>query len=134
MTSYFETVKPTYIENWSSDLCRLSIPQTGIKLSIDDAKRMGLNIIELFELFLRYSDFDSLPSCADIVCKIDEGIAQFPDGAFVRLGSRSPKDSWFSHRNGQKSANGVEAWKRLTDCSERIAEDLLLAIDNNYEP
>lgn len=134
MTSYFEIVKPTYIENWSSDLCRLSIAQSGIKLSIDDAKRIGLNIVELFELFLKYKDSDSPPNCADIISKLDESISQFPNGAFVRLGSRSPKDSWYSHRNGSKSTNGKEAWKRLTDCSERVAEDLLLAIDNNYEP
>ena len=84
MPTYFETAKPTYIENWSSDLCRLSIAQSGIQLSIDDAKRMGLNIVELFELFLKYNNSASAPNCDDIVSEIDESISQFPDGVFVR--------------------------------------------------
>jgi len=64
---------------------------------------------------------------------LDSNIVQFPKGAFIRLGSRSPKDSWLGYREGFRCASGVYALKLLCD-SERIYEDLYLALGNSYTP
>ena len=128
--SYIERVKPTYIENWPAELCRLSIAQVPVKLTVEDAKAVGSNITELCTCFPPPLGQD----ISHIVEKVDEAVSKFPRGAFIRLGSRSPKDSWNGHENGFCVKTGKEAMRLLLDCSERIMEDLLLAIKENYEP
>lgn len=126
--NYFELVKPTYIENWPKELYSLSIGQVGIKLSIKEAEILCSNNLELNECF----NFERFQNPDEIIKILDSGIIKFPNGAFVRLGSRSPKDCLYPSK--EKCFNGKDAFKRLTACSERISEDLSLAINNNYEP
>lgn len=68
---------------------------------------------------------------SSIVERLDAAVKKFPDGAFVRLGSRSPKDAFVETF---KVHTGAEAVNVLTACSERICDDLHLALDNNYAP
>lgn len=66
--------------------------------------------------------------------KVAEGLSYFPDGAFIRLGSRSPKDSWYGITKGFKVTTQEEALRILLDCSERVADDLHLALAEQYPP
>jgi hypothetical protein len=50
--------------------------------------------------------------------------ANLPEGAFVRLGSRSPKDSWAGFQLGFKVKSAEDAVFVLTGSSERMMEDL----------
>jgi hypothetical protein len=127
---YFEIVKPTYLESWPTELRELSIPQVEIALTLDEAAALGSNIRELFELFTEPRGRD----ISVIRDRVDRAVRQFPNGAFVRLGSRSPKDSWRGIREGFWCWDGEKAISLLTDCSERVAEDLQLAIAAQYEP
>jgi hypothetical protein len=68
-----------------------------------------------------------------IELKIDSMIKQFPRGAFVRLGSRSPKDSYNALKKNYCYHTGHDAVLALCD-SERISDDLWLAKGNNYTP
>jgi hypothetical protein len=121
---------PTYIENWPKGLRELSVNSIDIPLSLDDAKIIGSNIMELGERFAPRA-----LECSEIKSVLDQAMARFyPKGAFVRLGSRSPKDSWAGNRNGFKVKTGAEAFGLLTDCSERIADDLQNCIAQNYPP
>ena len=129
---YFDFVRPTYIENWDPRLYGLSIAQVDLPLTRDEALRLGSNIGELGELFERWVEPGR--SLTDLEARLDAAVASFPSGAFVRLGSRSPKDSWLVYERGNRSYSGHDALALLTDCSERIADDLLLALDHDYEP
>jgi hypothetical protein len=72
---------------------------------------------------------------SDIRKRVQDAIAAYPAGCFIRLGSRSPKDSWDLHRTGGKITTGdLDPLRYLLDCSERIMEDLLLAIHEEYPP
>lgn len=167
---YMNTACPTYLENWPAALAALSIKQTRIPLTRDEAKSLGTNIYELGEMFGEkepgYDDKMALFSqwthrkiwsnqtkedpgpappmpkvnlvkgdIKPIRARVQEAIAAYPSGAFVRLGSRSPKDSWILNREGAKLT-----WKDESDClrflldSERVAEDLKLALDYGYDP
>ncbi|MGH9631898.1 MAG: hypothetical protein ACRD7E_26635 [Bryobacteraceae bacterium] len=128
--SYFEEVKLTYLESWPAALSDLSIPQVEVQLTLEEASALGSNIIELFEAFGEPAGRD----ISGIRERVDRAIRQFPNGAFVRLGSRSPKDSWRGLREGFRCCDGEKAVGLLTDCSERIADDLQLAIAENYKP
>jgi len=135
MSRYFDIVRPTYIENWPSKLCSLSVAQIGILLTADDVWTLGRNIVELGIMFEEREDCPKVKqNPSTLIMRMDEVITKFPDGCFVRLGSRSPKDSWLAHKKGLRITTGEEAWKMLTDVSERVMEDLLLAIDNSYSP
>ncbi|MFA5766810.1 MAG: hypothetical protein WC919_02725 [Candidatus Paceibacterota bacterium] len=70
----------------------------------------------------------------DIRAKVSEAVEKMPNGAFIRLGSRSPKDSWALQRSGGKIISGQDPLQYLLDCSERIYEDLMLAIKKDYLP
>lgn len=132
MTTYFDRVAPTYLEFWPKELCSLSIAQVSIRLDLNDMLRLGCANGEWGEVFR--GDFgDSVGDLSKIEAKLDEAISKFPNGAFVRLGSRSPKDSWVGCREGFKVTSGKEALRRLTDSSERVHDDLSLALANEYE-
>jgi len=130
--NYWDTVRPTYIENWPSALSSLSIPSIDVPLTVDDARRLGTNIIEYGGEFCigEYIRAD----ISDIRPKVAAAVAKMPAGAFVRLGSRSPKDSWEGHKQGFKVLPGEDPLRFILDCSERMSDDLLLAIRYNYAP
>lgn len=170
--SYWDIVRPTYIESWPAALHTLSIPSVDIPLTTDDAKRLGSNIVDLGEVFLLTPEEEQQNSQAsryinactvaqltgkpipgdvpaakpvtakrlpnfigDIRSRVAKAVASMPDGAFVRLGSRSPKDSWEGMRRGSlKVTVDDDPMVFLLDASERVCEDLELAIANQYLP
>lgn len=128
--NYFDMVKPTYIENWTAALYRLSIPQVDVPMTVVEAKALGSNLMDFAETF------DSPPrqDISGLRQRVEEAIRQFAGGCFVRLGSRSPKDSWRGCRQGFRVSTQEEAFALLCDASERISDDLHLAIANDYAP
>lgn len=126
--NYWERCHPTYIENWPAALCSLSIPSIDIPLSIAEAKRLGSNIIEFGFEFGQREGID------DIRVRVADAVDQMPNGAFIRLGSRSPKDSWSGHRDGLQVKAGEDPLRFILDASERMYEDLTLAIQHDYPP
>lgn len=128
---YWESVLPTYIENWPAALCSMSIAQVDVPLTVEDATALGANQVELFEGF---SDAKGIPDISGIRSRVAKAVEKMPHGAFIRPGSRSPKDSWDGHRNGFKILPGEDPLRLLLDASERIDEDLRLAIQHDYPP
>lgn len=131
--SYFEFVKQTYIENWPAALCRLSIAQADIPLTVKEAIDIGLNMTDLCLLF-KEGDEDSVivSDISDVRRRVVDAVNRFPDKVFIRLGSRSPKDSYEALQNNLVTTHGDDPLRYILDASERMAEDLLLAIKNNY--
>lgn len=133
---YWETVNPTYIENWPDGLLSYSIPTVRIPITQDVAVKIGTNIPEFQEAFFGDKFGYSEPQDITFLEKqIDEILNNFPDHlGFIRLGSRSPKDSFTGYQLGFKGSTGKQLLSILVGCSERIYEDIDLAIMHNYNP
>jgi hypothetical protein len=127
---YRNKVVPTYLENWPMELQRLTIAQVAIPLTLEEAEALGTNIVELYELFPE-PHFRNIQS---IMHRIDMAVNSFPNGAFIRLGSRSPKDSLYGYSNGFQAKDGVQALKILLGVSERVSDDLQAALEWKYAP
>ena len=135
---YFEFVKSTFIENWPVELTNISIGQTGIKLSFNEMKTLGTYLNGEFhdagpEYYPDIKDQVKKITC-DIIEKIEKNTYIFRNGFFVRLGSRSPKDTmeFYSHENGH-CYTYEDALRLLTYSSERIYIDLQDCIQSNYQ-
>ncbi len=129
MTSeLFERLRPTYIENWPEGLRTLSIRQVDIPLTLDDARALGSNIRVFGGRFGPPQSIDA------IAARIEAALREFPEGAFVRLGSRSGKDCDFALASGMRVAGTRAALLMLTDGSRGVAWDLQLALWFDYPP
>lgn len=133
--SYWDKARPTYLENWPPELCNLSVAQVDVPLTPEEARALGQNITEYGETFVELTADQPLPAdVSGIRRRVSDAVGIFPAGAFVRLGSRSPKDSWRWAREGPKVRVGEDPLRFLLDCSERVSDDLHLALANGYAP
>jgi hypothetical protein len=131
-----DTVTATFIENWTAALRELSIPSLGFPLRRKEAQTLGRSIVEWGETFDEVEDSAAIRR--SLIERLDQLVGHFPGGAFVRLGSRSPKDAFFPSphyrpENG-KIVKGRDAWNILTAGSERMSDDLHTALVKNYQP
>lgn len=117
---YVIMVAPTFIENWPFDLRKMSFATDIWPITPDQSRRLR----RAWELFagMPLEENETL-WLADIGQEIDRRLQQFPQArAFVRLGSRSPKDAG----TDLVVDNGRDALELLTT-SERVYDDLLAA-------
>lgn len=128
-SDYWALVAPTYIEAWPPGLHRLSLASIDVPLTREETLALGSHT-EMAEAF-RVEPGQPLDA---LIARVDEAVQRMPKGAFVRLGSRSPKDSFAGYAHGFRVSTGAEAVERLCDSLERIPEDLLLALDHDYLP
>jgi hypothetical protein len=133
MLAYFNKVYPTYLENWNTALRRMSVPQTDIPLTLPEVRALQLSS-KLFKSRFGDTDCDTKQILARIAKKTEQALLKYPGGAFIRLGSRSAKDSTFAHVHGLRINDAVSAVRTLTCDSHRIAFDLHLALKHNYLP
>jgi hypothetical protein len=135
--AYFETIRPTFIENWAPALVPLSVRSVGLELDLEVAEWLGMSQVELFETWMPedWTPFDPpppKPNLDPIEKALDRRIADVGGRAFVRLGSRSPKDAYT--QLDPMVTCGAQALERLLACSERVNEDLHLAVSQRYLP
>jgi hypothetical protein len=129
---FFELSKPCYIENWPDALFNHSIATVYFRLSPDEVDAMLAASTVSLDCGSRPDEYQ-LGLLKALEDRIDSYIRQLPAGAFIRLGSRSPKDSLLGHQEGFQCKTGMKALQLLLD-SERIYEDLNLARHNHYQP
>jgi hypothetical protein len=128
--SYLSLVSPTYLENWPAALLTLSVRQTGVSLAPDEAHALGaLNGIHPHR-FARPAESTQ----SSLQYKLDGLFEDFPEGAFVRLGSRSAKDTALGLLTGCFCSSGESALRLLTNGSSRLAFDLGMAVQGGYSP
>jgi len=127
---HLSEVVPTYLENWPTALRALSIRQVDLPLSLGQARALGSNIRH----FGRWFGAGPPQPLDDIAVRLGLALREFPQGAFVRLGSRSGKDCDFARASGMRVGGVRSALLMLTDGSERIAWDLRLALRHSYTP
>lgn len=133
MNEYFETVRPTYMENWPGELLRLSFASSFIPLEAIEVDAI-LGLCDAVQYGEKVTVNKS--TLAKLARRIGRAAARYPFGVFVRLGSRSPKDAWLGHDQGFR-CTGEMAGNHALDLfaqSERIRDDLWLAKANHYRP
>lgn len=123
---YWEAVRPTYLENLPSRVLGLSFASVQLPLSLDQAERLTKNNGEF--------GVENPPDISCIESLLERQIQTFPNGAFIRLGSRSPKDSLRGYMEGFRVHTAKEALSILLDSSERVNDDLYLALHHEYRP
>ncbi len=128
--AYLDRVSPTYIENWAEALYGLSIPQ--VILPLPDEQSRALQACVWNRQWS--SKAGAAPALEPLLRRLDEALRCFPAGAFVRLGSRSGKDSSYACANGLRVETAQAAVRSLTEGSERVAFDLQLALRFSYTP
>lgn len=128
-------VRATFIQNWPEALRDLSIPSAGFAL--EPAERRALLVA------LWGADGDEVPDdvmgdlrpgdvrelLAHVADRIERarsclGETSAGAAAFVRLGSRSPKDSFHGIIEGFAVTSGRAALRLLLDSPERVGDDL----------
>jgi hypothetical protein len=90
--SMWELSLPTYLENWPKALRDLSIPSMYLKLSRGQAETLGSYNAELGEAFSAPENHETIKDL--MIDHLDHMIRHY-DKAFIRLGSRSPKDAMY---------------------------------------
>ena len=129
-SDYLELVSPTYLENWPSSLSGLSIRHAGVALTPAEISTLGaLNGVHAH----RFGQPDD-HALESLTAKLQAVLEPYPGGAFVRLGSRSTKDTSLGLLTGCFCPNAEAALRLLTNGSHRLAFDLGLARQTHYAP
>lgn len=115
----------SWIENWPAALAALSMAHAGRPLdrhevdALIDANRNGR------------CDPERLAALGEW---LETALAAMPGGGFVRLGSRSPKDTALALLTGLKAVDAAGALALLTAGSKRMLHDLCACRDAGYAP
>ena len=128
--AYFRKVVPAYIENWPAEVQALSFRQAGVALTPEQTRSLGRACVG-YDGWFAEGTAESLDSLAG---QLENAFHSFPQGAMVRLGSRSAKDSSFARHYGLRVTTPAEALAMLTSGSRRVAQDFRLAIRHSYAP
>lgn len=127
---FFNLVKPSYIENWHPRLFNLSIATVHWPLTPEQSN----TILAVLEAEGRKDVDIDLAPLTSLIAEMDRRITEFPQGVFVRLGSRSPKDVIYPKDQRKFGPGEGKRAVGLLCQSERVYEDLALAKLNNYAP
>lgn len=126
---FFENNAKLNIENWPNLLYSESMATVILTLSPEEQ-----------DALIKYHPFkaeEETPSeeveklIKAIIQKITQVTNNFPNGAFVKLGSRSPKDSYIGYKEGFRCVDGDKAIQLFND-SERVIDDLFKDQYHNY--
>lgn len=130
--SHYEPALPFCIENWTPEAQALSIPTEIVQLE-------RVDVLALIDRYV--ANWDHRPVAAEFAStlaaleiRLDLLVAGFGHKAFVRLGSRSPKDYCGADYERGYVTSGAEAIMRLTGSMERIYDDLEAARRVGYLP
>ena len=128
---FFQGGAKTYIENWPDRLYNESIATSLFQLTPKEMSALiETNAFSIEETEKEPSE-ESICVISDLAKKITEHINCFPKGAYIKLGGRSPKDSYIGFKEGFCCHDGGKAIRLFND-SERIKDDLESARHNNY--
>lgn len=130
---FFRNGAKTYIENWHSLLLNESMATAIFQLTREEMNSLIEANIHTIEQNEKVPSEETLSVVSQLEGKLTNYINRFPRGALVKLGSRSPKDSWIGHKEGFCCHDGHKVIKLFND-SERINDDLLAARHYGYLP
>lgn len=129
----FDQLRQTYLEAWPYELRKVSVPSSGERLTLREVELLGRSQLEWWETWTQ-DETEAMPDLAPVQAKLERLFAVVDDPGFVKLGGRSPKDSYLWHERGWRVTNAEEALQLLLGASERVNDDLHLAVANEYAP
>lgn len=127
----FALAAPTFVENWPPAVAALAIPATVLPLAADEALALGAAMAAHGHRFRGADPRAELR----LRGRLRDAFRPYAGhGAFVRLGSRSPKDGLAAQRFGLRAATPDAVWRLLTGGSARLADDLETARRHDHGP
>lgn len=105
----FRRIRPSFLEAWPDGLSALALPFRGVMLANGEIDAL-LSTPPLWRSHLTTNDPPPLHALAHRLAPL---IAAHPDGAFIRLGSGSPKDAALFRETGGRVLGAVFAIKLL---------------------
>ena len=124
----FATARPTFIDAWTQAWLDLAPASEIIHLNKEEMNALGSQIIG----FRHWFKPASARPLYNLAQRLDAAIARLGRSCFVRLTSRSPKDSLHSVRKGMKVTDGQQALALLVEGSQRCAADCRMALDAGH--
>jgi hypothetical protein len=133
--SEFAALRATYVEAWSAGWRALALPHVVLPLDRETVlallRRNAAAARTGWVPSARVARGGPLGALAE---SLDAVIRGRPDGAFVRLGSRSAKDSGRATWAGPRVASGADAVEMLASGSARVTFDLRLSLRHAHVP
>lgn len=115
----------TWIEHWPAGVAQLSFAQRSVPLAP----------AEVQALLLRNAGAPAPQTVLEALAhRLDRELAALPPPAFVRLGSRSAKDTPLAVLTGSRADDGAAAVRLLTAGSHRVTLDLRRACAHGLAP
>lgn len=125
----------TWIEHWPAEVQALSFRQRGLALDPAQAAALRRAAGATGPIAASWTlDSTDDAAWASLEAALDALWVDFPAGAFVRLGSRSPKDTPLGLASGCHAASGAQALKLLCSGSRRVQHDLAWAARHGLLP
>lgn len=125
----FLAARPTFVDAWPEAWCALAPKQEFVPLNHDEMNALGWQIAGFRHWF------PPIPATplVSLAYRLDAAIQQVNKSSFIRLTSRSPKDSLYAQRRGLHITNGSQALALIMEGSKRCAADLRMAIEHHIE-
>ena len=121
----FNAARPTFVDAWPQPWRALAPESEMVDLSFVEMNALGWQIAGFRHWFLPAPATMLL----DLAYRLDAAIERQGRASFVRLTSRSPKDSLYAQRRGLRVYDGAQALAMITEGSKRCAADLRMALD-----
>jgi hypothetical protein len=125
----FNAARPTFLDVWPQHWRALAPTSELVPLSRQEMNALGWQIAGFRQWFAKAP----ATSLMDLAYCVDAAVERLSRSSFIRLSSRSPKDSLYAQRKGLRVSNGAQALALITEGSERCAADLRMALDCQIE-
>ena len=125
----FRAGQPLFLDAWPASWSACAPPTAFVALDRMQANALGAQIAGYGHWFERTSP----QPLRDVAAALDAHVAQCGHSAFVRLTSRSAKDSPHATRRGMRVTSGAAALAMFMSGSRRVASDLRFALMRNVE-
>lgn len=125
--SFFDQVKPYFIENWHDELNRQLWPHASFRLSQNDVNALG------YACPAWKSNFS--PTNPELIEFIKNNIHfNMAPSSFIKVGAKAPTDCPEALKNRGKAKNAQQALFYITRSEQKIPNELHLALSNQYDP
>jgi hypothetical protein len=124
----FSASKITFVDAWPKAWRDLAPGYEIVPIDRIEMNALGSQIMGFRHWFMP----TSTQPLINLARRLDAIIAKQNRACFVRLSSRSPKDSLYALRNGLCIRDGAQALAIILEGSERCAADLRMALDDEH--
>lgn len=122
----FNAARPTFIDAWPRSWSTLAPESELVTIDRNEMNALGRQIAG----FQHWFPHTPTTPLVNLARRVDKAVERMSRSCFVRLTSRSPKDSIYAQRKGMRIGNGAQALALIIEGSRRCAADLRMALDH----